>query len=73
MLTARQQEVLEYIKRNIASRGKPPSLLDIAAEFDLSCARAGNIVADLVKAGAVYRESHKRGSNARTLRVVEGF
>ncbi len=68
-LTARQQEILDFIRERIGSDGVPPSLAEIAEAFGFADpSSAQHFVSALVAKGALLREPGKR----RNLRLVDG-
>lgn len=70
-LTDRQREILDFIRFFIASRGYPPTVREIGAEFDI---RSTNGVADhlasLERKGYLHRGV---GAKSRAIRVLDGL
>ena len=60
MLTERQQQVLEYIRRTVADRGYPPSVREIGDAVGLSSpSTVHSHLSSLVEAGAIKRDPSK--------------
>ena len=67
-LTARQQQILDFIRERIRGEGVPPSLAEIAEAFGFADpSSAQHFVAALVAKGVLLREPGKR----RNLRLVD--
>jgi repressor LexA len=67
-LTARQQQILDFIRERIGSDGVPPSLAEIAEAFGFADpSSAQHFVSALVAKGVLLREPGKR----RNLRLVD--
>lgn len=58
-LTSTQKAVLDYIASFISNRGYPPSLTDIATNFNHTKATAQHYVAELEKKGYLRKGKHK--------------
>ncbi len=68
-LTAKQRDVLEYIKLFIRQRGFPPTVREAAAEFGIRVfAVQGHLIA-LEAKGYITRDT----ATARGIRLVEAF
>jgi len=68
MLTARQQQVLEYIRETIGRRGYPPSVREICEAVGLSSpSTVHSHLNSLVEAGAIERDPAK----PRAIKIVE--
>jgi repressor LexA len=60
VLTERQQQVLEYIRRTVADRGYPPSVREIGDAVGLSSpSTVHSHLSSLVEAGAIKRDPSK--------------
>lgn len=68
MLSERQQQVLDYIRKTVADRGYPPSVREIGEAIGLSSpSTVHSHLSALVKAGAIRRDPTK----PRAIMIVE--
>ena len=68
MLSERQQQVLDYIRKTVAERGYPPSVREIGEAVGLSSpSTVHSHLSALVKAGAIKRDPTK----PRAIMIVE--
>jgi repressor LexA len=68
VLSERQQQVLEYIRKTVADRGYPPSVREIGEAVGLSSpSTVHSHLSSLVKAGAIRRDPTK----PRAIMIVE--
>lgn len=68
MLSERQQQVLDYIRKTVADRGYPPSVREIGGAIGLSSpSTVHSHLSALVKAGAIKRDPTK----PRAIMIVE--
>lgn len=66
-LTERQQQVLAYLRQQIAATGQPPTLHELMAAFGWASTNAAAKHLDaLIAAGAIEMDAHK----ARSIRLV---
>jgi repressor LexA len=66
-LTARQAEILDWIKRFIREQGIPPTTREIAEGFGMAPPSAADAIHSLVRKGRLQKQERSR----RSLRVVE--
>lgn len=67
-MTARQTEVLGFIRFYLETHGYSPSVRDVAAHFEITVNGAAGHIAALERKGAIK----KAVSVARSIRVVDG-
>ena len=67
-LTARQREALEFIRRQIAEAGRPPTVREICGRFRYRSPRAGTLLLDaLERRGYLKRTGHGSRNIALTV------